>query len=875
MIKRYAHAFLVWFCHPEYYPDIAGDLEELYLRRASAQPQQAQWRYLLQVLGLFRPSLMKNFGQNSIISPVMIRNYLKIGFRHLVRQKLFTIVNVLGLALGLSAFLLMQAYLTFERSYEHHLDNLENKYRVSTVMLSGGQDDVFDAMTCRLAAGTLEEEILEVEVASASRYLPPMPFRKGETPVIEEKVVWADANFLKIFNYPILMGSPTGQLEKPNEVVLTQSKAKAYFGDEPPIGKTILWLRNGGTPLTVTGVIQDPPQSTHYKFDMLVSDPTFKYRRDYDTWNFNNHYVYLTLSPNASVEKVQAQLDQLITKYQGEDFQERWQMVPMEGIHLNTDWTYEAETPGNPQALQIVQIISIFILIIAWVNYINLTTARAVDRAKEVGLRKVIGALRGQLIGQFFFEALLVNAVAAILALFLAELSLPFFNNLVGQELYIHTWTNPKFLRQLFLFFGVGTLITGAYPALVLSGFTPAVVLKGKFRNSARGILLRKGLVVVQFATSLVLIAGTFLVLEQMRFIRTQDIGIDTNYVVGFNRPQLDPNAVQEGIAAFQAMKDEMRNHTSIETVGGVNSLPGGNNADIGSTTNEIRIVGITDFIESTTYLNGQDDHFVDAMDMELVAGRGFDFDKFGDTASMLVNEAFVSRYNLDDPLSILNEMLQFGDSEDADLFKVVGILKDFHRTSLKEAVEPTLYYPSQYPNYLVVELLPERYQEGLDYIEARWANYFPDSPLELTFLDDRFEALYVQDKRFGKVVGTFASLAIVIASLGLLGLAAFVAIQKTKEVGVRKVLGASLVQILAIFYREFLVLIGIALIIGVPAYFWAMNAWLSNYAFHIPFPWHMMLYALGIVVAFVLLTVGAQTFRVATMKPAITLRYE
>ncbi|HAA20287.1 MAG TPA: hypothetical protein DCP28_16540, partial [Cytophagales bacterium] len=494
----------------------------------------------------------------------------------------------------------------------------------------------------------------------------------------------------------------------------------------------------------------------------------------------------------------------------------------------------------------------------------------------EVGLRKVVGAVKSQLVIQFFIDALLVNAVAALLAIGLAELVLPMYHVLVGIELFDHAVTNPYFLQQVGIFFLLGTCITGAYPSLVLSRFTPAVVLKGKYHRSRQGLWLRKGLVTLQFATSLVLIAGSLLVYRQMQFLRQQERGLDAHYVVGLQRANFADEA-EDGadVQRFESLRDILRQHSSIETVGGVESLPGSSSNSLSSSTAAIRIQG-QEPLPTTTYIQYIDDQFVEALDLQLLVGRGYDFQKYQDTTSFLVNEAFANQFNLAATEELLGKRVQFGQDVTGDPgYEIVGIVKDFQRTNLKQAMEPTIYLPYGQPSYLLIEFNPASYRDGLAFVKSTWDELYPDAPYEIKFLDDQFEALFEADQRFGQVVSVFAGLAIFIASLGLLGLAAFVALQRTKEVGVRKVLGASIPQILAIFYREFVVLIGAALLIGLPVYYWGLSGWLQNFNLRIDFPWYLIGVAVVVVTLFVLLTVGIQTYRVARQKPATTLRYE
>ena len=515
MVKKVADKIFQWFCNPDFYPDIKGDLEELYHRNSKKSKRTADWKYLWQVIGLLRPSLINSNNNNTIIYYGMLSNYFKIGSRNLVRQKLFSFINIVGLAFGLSAFLLINEYVRFERSYDSFYENPGQIYRLSTLEIANGKVDAKDAMAYPQGARVLYEELPEVINHTTSFKFDGITFRKDGKVFRETNVVSADSNFLKVFTYPVLHGSIIDMLKEPNSLVLTRSKAQFYFGDNNPVGETIELLDHYNRPFTVAGVIEDVPDNTHYKFDVLVSHSSIEDRGDFTSWNANNYYGYIVLDATANYETVNEKINHLSKKYLGDETSSIFDISPVQDIHLKSDYTYESEMPGNEKAVSFMAIISFFILIIAWVNYINLSTARAVQRAKEVGLRKVIGAFKSQLIVQFLLESLIVNLIAAMLALIISEASLPYYNNLIGTALTDHLWNYAPFLQNLLLFFLIGTLVSGFYPALVLSGFKPVTVLKGNFSNSKSGVILRKGLVVFQFTASIVLIAGTLIVNQQ------------------------------------------------------------------------------------------------------------------------------------------------------------------------------------------------------------------------------------------------------------------------------------------------------------------------------------------------------------------------
>lgn len=876
MIKRVADSFFLWFCNPDYYPDIKGDLEEIYQRGQEKSKRKAEWAYAFEVLKLFRPSLIKSLSQNSFMEIGMFKNYLKIGTRNLVKHKMFMTINIAGLTIGLIGFLLIGEYIRFEESYDAFHDDANQLYRLSVVEEIDGQVEVKDAMASHPVVEVLFNDVPEVVDATNSYKLRDIIIRKDDSVVREEGIVTGDSSFLNLFTYEILQGSRETMLSEPNTIVLTKSKAEFYFGSQNAVGQTLEILGSYANIFTVTGVIEDVPQNTHYKFDMIISDPTMARRDDYTSWNWNNNYVYLKIDESTDLAVLRNKLRVIAKTNYGEESSSIFEILPVKDIHLKSDYTYEPEAPGSAKTVGLMFLISIFIIVIAWVNYINLSTARAVDRAKEVGLRKVIGAYRSQLVTQFLCEAFIVNMLAAVLALMLAEWMLPYFNQLVGTEILEHVWNYQPFLVKLTVFFLIGTLVSGFYPALVLSSYKPIASLKGLYRNSRGGIFLRKGLVVIQFVISIALIAGTLIVNRQVNYMLDKDLGIDTDYVVGFRMPSVAGEDQEERISRARAFRDQLRSHSAIQSVSAASNLLGGGSSDISATTTASRIAGRTDWLRGTTYLSFLEDGFIETMGMTVLHGRSFELmTRASDSSAVIVNEAYLKRFNLSSSDDIIGEVVEFGSDDDKDRFNVIGVIKDFNRTSLKSAVEPTVYVPITYRSETVVKLDPENFRAGLDYLQGTWKEYFTDAPLDYTFLDDRFAALYSQDQRFRRVFGVFSILAILIATMGLFGLASFLSIQRTKEVGVRKVLGASTTGIIGLFYSDFISLIALATLIGAPAVYFGMMTWLENYAYRIDFPWELVGLSLLVVIVLALITVGYQTYKVAILNPAKTLKHE
>lgn len=877
MIKKIAERFFRWYCHPDFYEDIKGDLDELYLREDAQSHRLGPNVWLMiQVVKLFRPSLIRHFSLFPYSNHLdMFKNYLKIAFRNLTKHKAYAAIHIFGLALGLASFLLINEYTSFEKSYDRHYADSDQLYRLTTDNIINGKLVVRDAMSFAPSGKMLMDELPEILSYTVTRQLGSTIFKKDNSLVDEKKVVAADSNFLRLLNYSVLAGQVEELLVEPYTLVLTASKARKYFGDSDPIGKSIEVLGSFNRPFKVVGVIEDVPEHTHYKFDILMSLKSIEDRVQRDAWNGFNYYTYLKLVPGADIAAMTPKLEPLAKQHIGEESNLYFNIQPIEDIHLHSDFTFEPEIHGSAKAVNFLSIISLFILLIAWVNYVNLSTAKAVERAQEVGLRKVVGARKRQLISQFLVESLLINFFGALAALLLAQLLLPHFNFLVGKTVLTSVISNVSFLQKLFAFFLLGTLISGFYPAFVLSSFKPIGVLKGSFSRSKHGTLLRQALVIVQFAASLILITNTIIVYKQVQYMTDRDKGIDIEQVIGFENPSFQRADREQFNSKFTAFKEELQRLPGVEKVGGISNLPGGGSSDVSSSSGGVKIVGKTDIKEGTIYINSIDESLQEALGVSIIAGRNFIREMASDSSAVIVNETFLKRLNISDYESVIDENIQMGRNPENELYRIVGVFKDYNRTTLKNSVEPTLYFRRQIPRTTVVRLERDHPKSAIQAIEKKWSAFFPDAPFAYSFLDSRFEKLYVEDKKFGMLFGNFSILAIIVASLGLLGLASFLAIQRTKEVGVRKVLGATTGSIIMLFFKDFIYLLLIAMVIGLPLVYTSMSGWLSNYAYRIDFPWWAMVLACLVIGLFAFATVGFQTYRVAILNPAKTIRYE
>lgn len=805
----------------------------------------------------------------------MLANHFKISFRHLAKHKSYTFINVLGLALGISGFLIIQLYTSFEKSYDTFHDNSEELHRVSFIQRVEGVVGTKDAMASYPLGLLLKDELPEVKSYTVSKKLDELVVRYGENSFKEDQVISADSTFLDHFSYQTIKGNPATFFEEPLTVVLTESIAKKYFGEEEPMGKFLEILSPYEVNLKVVGVIEDVPYNTHYRFNIMVSDLTLQEDGDYNSWNNNNFYLYLRLNSGANLEALEAKMEILADEQYGENNNEYWVIDPVQSIHLNSDYTYEPQIHGNKQAVQIMSAIGWILIVIAWVNYVNLATAKSVERAKEVGLRKVVGAIRGQLVGQFIVEAVLINLIAIIASVIMIELALPYYKDIAGNTVIEHFYQDQELLVSLFLISLIGAIISGIYPALVMSGFQPATILKGSYSTSKSGVLLRKVLVTMQFAASFALITSTFVVGDQVNFMQNADKGIDVDHVITFEVPTSDAESeeeLKEDMGKRSAFVAELASLSTVVGVGGTSNVPGGNASDINSTTSSISIPGFNDQIDGTTYVQWCDDQFFEVMKSNLILGRIYDPRMPSDSNTLVVNEAFLKHVGLSmtEEDAIDRRFKMWGEDR-----KIVGVISDFNRTTLKSSVEPTLYMPWENPRILVARLNPNNYQEGLEDVEEVWSDYHNNLPFNYTFLDDRFERLYVKDFIFGKVFLIFSLISIIVSMLGLFGLSSFSVIQRTKEMGVRKVMGASTTQVALVFFKDFFVLLSAGVVVGTPIVYFAMENWLNSYAFRIDFPWLSVAIAALSVLIIAFVSIGYQIRKVTLVNPAETLKYE
>jgi putative ABC transport system permease protein len=803
----------------------------------------------------------------------MLRNYLHIALRNLLKSKVFSFVNIFGLAIGMAAFLFIVQYVRFERSYEDFHTKSDNIFRITYDIYRGTEYVVTDCETHAPMGPLLKSKMPEVvdfvRLFGTDNY---QYIRIGDQRFLEPEAYFADQSIFNIFSLHVVHGKSTNALSSPFQVVLTSSVAEKYFNGRNPVGESIQIANHM---YQVTAVIADSPSNTHLKFNLLLSHPTLGRVKSWykeDNYNGNNEYTYLLMAPGTDCNAFNEKLAKLSTEMKEQLSDGRYNAEPMKDIHLHSNKTYEPEANGSAKVVNVLLIIAGFIIVIAWVNYINLSTARAVERAREVGIRKVMGSQRGQLIVQFLCESLMVNALGAIIAIGLFQVGSPLFRELSGQAFTPQVGNDPVFWYLFGGLYLAGVLFSGFYPAIVLSSFRPVAVLKGKFKSSSHGQFLRKALVVVQFSATVILMVGMTTVYLQIRYLRSYDIGMNIDQIVVVRAPQKigSDSAFSH---AFQNFKTALLDCPSIQSVTRSESLPGANIVEM-STTSFSRVGKQQQEKGYEYYFYSVDADFIPTMGMKLVAGRNFE-NGVSNESKVVINETALQRLGFASPEEAIGAHVTFRNSDKSDFSTVIGVLQNFHHRSPKEAHLPMLFDYSEDPDYFAVRIKSDNAEESVNAIRATWDKVFPESVFDYFFLNEQYERQFQADRQFGRVIATFSGLAVFIACLGLFGLSSYTIVQRTKEIGIRKVLGASVPQIVKLLTADFVTVVLIAALIALPVSWFALQDWLSNYAVRINISVWILLTPVIVILFVALATVSVQTVKTALANPTNSLRQE
>ncbi len=799
----------------------------------------------------------------------MFFNYFITSWRSLLKNKVFSIINILGLAIGMAAFLLISVYVRHEFSYDQFHVNKDNIYRLKQNRYNNGELTTQWAAGCAAVGPALKETYPEVEefvkMTSSNAMI-----SLGEKVFKEEFTYYTTNSFFRVFSIPMIKGD-SNALKSPYNAVMSEATAKKYFGDEDPIGKTI--RHNGARDFVIQGVYKDIPENSHLKADILYSFETFVDLAGEGArteWDWDGFYTYLLLAKGTDRTAFENKIGVVVERDMGEQLKANnngldFKLQSLSEIHLSSNYMMEFKPNGDGEATYFLLVVAIFIIVIAWVNYINLATARSMDRSREVGIRKVLGGVRGQLIWQFLTESFLLNLFALATAIVMLVIVLPGFNQLSGRTLLI-SFYDPILITTFFSLLVVGTLFAGLYPSFILSGFKPVTILKGNGSKSVKSGWLRQGLVVFQFIASLVLMIGTYTVYNQLNFMKNQDLGIDINQTLVIKGPGIVDSLYNDNLNTF---KQSLNAFADVNYVAASTAVPG---RQPDWNAGGIRLVGENEAAGNQYRVIGMDADYINAFELDIVAGRSFDADITNEDSYVIFNESAVDLIGFDQLEDAINKEIYFW----GDTFKIAGVVKNYHQESLKKTFEPLIFrYIPNARNFYAVKVSTNDIQATINNVKEEWKAYFPGNPFNFFFLDEHFDQQYKAEMQFGKVFGLFASLAIFIACLGLFGLTSFITLKRTKEISIRKVLGATVLNVVGLLSKDFTQLIIVAILFAVPISWLIMDDWLGNFAYKMQMSWWIFALPGLVLFAIALLTVLIQTSKAALSNPVDSLRNE
>ena len=805
----------------------------------------------------------------------MFNNLIKHSLRSFKRQRAYIIINILGLSIGIACSLLIALFVLNEAGYDQF--NLK-KDRIFRVILNGkiGGQEITGAYTPSIMGPTLPNEFPEVEDYLRMNDIGPTVVEYGNQTFTDNKIIAADSTFFNFFSIPVIKGDPSTVLNAAYKVVLSESTARKIFGDSDPLDKTIK-IGSDSTRFVVTGIMGDVPANSHFEASMLTSFLTDPRSKEL-SWMSNNYATYLLLKPNSSYKTVDAKFNDLIVKYIGPELQKflgmtveefikkgnkyRFFLQNLKDIHLDNSIQQNFKPAGDPKYLVIFGTIAILIVVIAAINFMNLSTAQASRRAREVGIKKLSGSTRGMLISQFLSESFILSFISLVLALVIIKLSLPYFNNLLGTSLELNLLSNWYSIPVLLLFTLVVGLLSGSYPAFFLSSFNPYEVLKGSVRNSVKNGKLRKVLVVFQFAVSILLIVGTIVMYRQIRFMLNKDVGFNKEQLVVIERA----GAVRQSLKAF---KESVKQIPGVLNVASSTSVPCRNN-----NYNGYMMEGRKDesFLMWTNYV---DVNYLDTYGMTLVSGRFFNESFTTDMQACLLNESAVNNFSITD---LEKTRIMQPQPDGPAYLPIIGVVQNFNYESLRNPIQPFIFKFQTEDNlwgYITVRLSAAGYSKTITEIEKVWKEYAANAPMQYYFMDEEFVQLYRQESQNAQMSVIFAVLAIFIAALGLFGLTSYTVEQRTKEIGVRKAMGSSITGIYVVISREIIILVSISALIAWPVIYYYAGKWLENFYYKINLGVFSFVAGLSIALGIAVLTISYRVIAAARVNPAQSLKYE
>lgn len=811
----------------------------------------------------------------------MIRNYFKISWRNLVKKKAFTFLNILGLAAGLACFILISLYVIDELSYDSHHEHAARIYRINSDIRLGGVD--LKLATASDPMGQLlQDDYPQVEsFVRFHQYGRPLMIKQGNEMIHEHRVTYVDSTLFDVFSMQLLFGNARHALSKPNTVVITESAAQRHFGAADAVGKTLLINADSLTLFEVTAVIADIPGNSHFNFDFFLPMDNLEY--PWGSFLSHNFQTYILLKPEVDYLVFEKNFTQFIDKYILPQIQQvmdistmedivrsgnrfEYSLIPLRDIHLHSDRFPELGINGSMQYVYIFSSIGLFVLLLACINFTNLSTAQSSSRAKEVGIRKILGSEKKPLVVQFLTESVLMVFLSLIFALVLAGIFMEAFNDISGKSLQIAELFKPKYIAFLLVITLVVGILAGFYPALFLSSFQPLNSLKSKIDGGFKKSKFRSAMVVFQFLTSILLVTGTIIVYQQLNYIRDKKVGFDKDQVLIVNHTrQLDGQA-----ETFRQQVDQL---SGVQNTSFASFLPVSNSSRTDNTFSTEAVMTENNTFSSQIW--NVDYDYLSTLDMKLRTGRNFSRDFGSDSSAIIINESAARILGMDNPLGKQLYMPHFENPLNSSTFTIIGVVEDFHFESLRQQIGPLMMRLGNNKSAVAIKISSGNVENVLQQVEQKWAGLAPMIPFNYHFLDESFDAMYKTEQQVGKVALVFSLLAIIIACLGLFGLTTYMVEQRTKEIGIRKVLGATVPGIIAMISKDFIKLVCLAIVIASPLAWWAMNNWLEDFAYRMEIQWWVFVVAGIIALGIALLTVSWQAIKAAIANPVDSLRDE
>ncbi|WP_088124914.1 ABC transporter permease [Roseivirga misakiensis] len=875
---HWANRFLEWYCAADLVDEIQGDLiEAYYYRQDEVGVKRAYWWFVWDVLRFFRPSSFekRSYNSNQI---AMLKNYLIVSLRNFKRHRGYSFINLSGLIVGITACLLISIYVLKEVTFDNFHPKAEQTYRVVMDMYGQGELKTKSAPVYPAVAPNLLTDFPEIEMSTRI-----LPFGGGVYSVRdkdgtlirynEDKAVLADHNFFDMFGFELINGDRKNVLSQPSQIVISESTAKRYFGTDNPIGQSIFW--RGSTELKVSGVFKDFPKNSHMQFELITSLSTWNGFEDFvSNWGWYDFYTFVKVADGVSQAALDAKLgiyldDKKAESYERNAIREVLWTQQVGDIHLKSvGISWDMGENGGGQQIYFLLIIAALILLIAWVNYINLATARAVKRAKEVGVRKVVGAGKANLLIQFLVESFLYNFLAILTSFIIVWFLTPVINRVMDLSLEQSLLIGPTVLGGLFVLVLMGTICSGFYPALVLTSFKPLTVLKGGFESGRRKFGFRQILVVFQFTASITLILGTFLVFKQLNYMRNYDLGIDLNQTLVLQAPSSGTSDTDLE-DRLQVFANKLEEFPEVEGFTISSNVPGVENFSISGFHSKFYPTELRD-----CYRVGADEDFTDFFDIKVLAGRTFSKEMKTDTAAVLLNRMAVKHLGFSDPESAIGEKI---DPNSDRPMTIIGVIENYHQATIKDDLNPVLfvYNERRAASYYSVKLSTDDYPAVISKVETAWDQIYPDNPFDFFFLDELFDRQYKADRQFNTVFVGFAVLAIFVACLGLFGLVSFTTEQAKKEIGIRKVLGASVVKLVFLLAKDYAKLISVAIVLAFPLSFYLMREWLNGFAYQTEIGLGLFILGGFLISMIAFTTVSYNSFKAAKGNPVNALRDE